>query len=379
MPFSRAGFSRLWSMVIKEFLQLKRDRLTFAMIVMIPVMQLILFGYAINSDPKHMPTGLLVSDHSEITRTIIQTLEHSDYFDIKGEFADEESARRALEQGDVQFVVNIPAGFTRSLLRGERPALLIEADATDPTATGLALAAVSQIGEYVMRKDLHGPLSYLNSAAPPFEARVHRMYNPESNTHYNIVPGLMGVILTMMMILMTGLAITRERERGTMENLLAMPVTPLEVLTGKIVPYILIGLLQASIILGASHLLFRVPLFGSLVTLYVVSLVFIAANLMVGITISSLARSQLQAMQMTFFFFLPNILLSGFMFPFRGMPVWAQHIGNLLPLTHFNRMIRGIVLKGSGFSSLWPETWPILLFMAVMMLIAVRFYRRTLD
>ncbi|MCB1059380.1 MAG: ABC transporter permease [Calditrichaeota bacterium] len=377
--FSRAGFSRWWSMVVKEFLQIKRDRLTFGMIVMIPLAQLTLFGYAINSDPKHMPTGLLVQDHSDITRTILSTLKHSEYFDIIGTFQDEASAQAALAKGEVQFVINIPVNFTRDVLRGDRPAILVEADATDPSATSIALAAVASVTEYVARKDLKGPLTRLAGSPAPFEARVHRQYNPEGNTHYNIVPGLMGVILTMMMILMTGLAMTRERERGTMENLLAMPVKPLEVMAGKILPYIFIGVLQSTIILLGALFLFHVPFFGSLFTLYVSILLFVAVNLMVGITLSSIAKNQLQAMQMTMFYFLPNILLSGFMFPFRGMPEWAQVIGNALPLTYFLRLVRGIFLKGSTLPTLWPDIWPLILFAFLLMTIAVTFYRRTLD
>jgi ABC-2 type transport system permease protein len=285
-----------------------------------------------------------------------------------------------LARGDVQFVLNIPAGFTRRLLRGERPALLIEADATDPMAASLAIGAVDRLAQTVAERDLQGALAHLNQRAPaPFDVRVQRLYNPEGNTQYNVVPGLMGVILTMTMVMMTGLAITRERERGTMENLLATPVRPIEVMTGKIVPYIAIGLVQATIILVAARWVFGVPMFGSLVAVYVAALLLVAANLTVGIGLSSLARNQLQAMQLTMFYFLPSILLSGFMFPFRGMPVWAQWLGNLLPLTHFNRLIRGVLLKGNGWLDLWPHVWPLLLFTAVVMTLAVRFYRRTLD
>jgi len=378
---SRVGFSwnRWWAMVKKEFLQLRRDRITFAMIIGIPIVQLTLFGYAINTDPKHLPTGVIVADHSEFTRTFIAALTTSDYFRIVGEVRDEAAGRTALEDGSLSFVVSIPPEFTRRLLRGERPALLIEADASDPVATGTAIAAVAQFASIVASKDLTGPLASLAGAPPPFDVRVHRLYNPESITQYNIVPGLMGVILTMTLVMMTGLAVTRERERGTMENLLAMPLTPLEVMTGKIVPYIVIGLIQASIILLAARLMFGVPFVGNLLTLYAASLLFIACQLTVGITLSSLAQNQLQAMQLTFFYFLPNILLSGFMFPFRGMPEWAQWIGTALPLTHFNRIVRGILLKGNGWVELWPSIWPLLIFVAVVMAIALRFYRRTLD
>jgi ABC-2 type transport system permease protein len=366
-------------MVLKEFIQLKRDRLTLAMIVITPIIQLILFGFAINNDPKHMPMAIISADHSEMTRTLIASMKASEYFDIVGVLPNEEAGHAALAQGKVQFVLNIPAGFTRSVLRGERPALLVEADATDPTAIGMALASVSQLARSVTTKDLTGPLAFLSEGNAPFEVRVHRLYNPEGLTQYNIIPGLMGIILTMTLVMITGLAITRERERGTMENLLAMPVKPLEVMTGKITPYIFIGLIQATIILLAARLVFRVPFAGSIITMYLAALLFVAANLTVGITMSSLAKSQMQAVQMTSFYFLPNMMLSGFMFPFQGMPKWAQYIGNLLPLTYFSRLIRGIFLKGNNWLDLWPNIWPLIVFTLVVMLIAVKLYRRTLD
>jgi ABC-2 type transport system permease protein len=373
------SWSRWWSMVLKEFLQLRRDRVTFGMIVGLPIMQLALFGYAINTDPKQMPTAIVAADHSPFTRSFVAAMKSSDYFRITEELDDEEAGRAALARGRVLFVLTIPPDFSRSLLRGERPALLIEADATDPTATGLAIGAATQLSQAVAAKDLTGPLAGLAGGQPPFEVRVHRLYNEEQVSQYNTVPGLMGVILTMTLVMMTGLAMTRERERGTMENLLAMPVRPIEVMTGKIVPYIAIGLIQASIILLAARFVFHVPFQGSLLSVYLAALLFIAANLTVGITLSSLAQNQLQAMQLTLFYFLPSILLSGFMFPFQGMPVWAQYLGNLLPLTYFNRLIRGILLKGNGWWDLWPSIWPLLLFTAVVMTAAVKFYRRTLD
>ena len=373
------SWSRWWSMVLKEFLQLRRDRITFGMIVGMPIMQLALFGYAINTDPKQMPTAIIAADHSPFTRSFVAAMKSSDYFHVTEELDNEEAGRAALAQGRVLFVLTIPPDFSRSLLRGERPALLLEADATDPMATGLAIGAATQLTQAVADKDLTGPLAGLAGGQPPFEVRVHRLYNEEQISQYNTVPGLMGVILTMTLVMMTGLAMTRERERGTMENLLAMPVRPVEVMTGKIVPYIAIGLIQASIILLAARFVFHVPFQGSLLSVYLAALLFIAANLTVGITLSSLARNQLQAMQLTMFYFLPNILLSGFMFPFLGMPVWAQYLGNLLPLTHVNRLIRGILLKGNGWWDLWPSIWPLLLFTVVVMTAAVKFYRRTLD
>jgi ABC-2 type transport system permease protein len=373
------SLQRWIAMLVKEFLQLARDRVTFAMIVGIPIIQLTLFGYAINTDPKHMPTAVIAPDHSEFTRSLVAALKTSDYFRIVSDSPDEAEAHAALLRGTAQFVVSIPVDFTSKLLRGERPTVLIEADASDPTAVGAAIAAINELPTIVSRKDLTGALAYLAAQPPPFDVTVHRHYNPESLTQYNIVPGLMGVILTMTMVMMTGLAITRERERGTMENLLAMPLSPLEVMTGKIVPYVAIGLLQATIILLAARFVFNVPFVGSLVTLFLASLLFIACNLTVGITVSSLAGNQLQAMQLTFFYFLPNILLSGFMFPFRGMPEWAQWVGSALPLTHFNRLVRGILLKGADWADLWQSVWPLAVFMVIVMGVALRFYRRTLD
>jgi ABC-2 type transport system permease protein len=376
---TRFSLGRWWGIVLKEFLQLRRDRITFAMIVGIPIVQLTLFGYAINTDPRDMPTALIVADASEWSRSLAAAMQTSRYFRVVEGIDDEDAARHALAQGKVQFVVTIPVDFARDIARGEHPSLLVEADATDPLASAMALAAAQGIVESVVAKDLRGPLAALKATPQPFAIDVHRLYNPESNTQYNIVPGLMGVILTMTMVMMTGLAITRERERGTMENLLATPARPLEVMSGKIVPYIAIGLLQATIILLAAHWIFAVPLFGSMVALYVTSLLFVAANLTVGITLSSLAQNQLQAVQLTFFYFLPNILLSGFMFPFQGMPRWAQWLGSVLPLTHFNRLVRGILLKGNGLVDLWPDIWPLIVFTAALMTIALVFYRRTLD
>jgi ABC-2 type transport system permease protein len=373
------SFSRWLGIVGKEFIQLKRDRLTFGMIVGIPVVQLVLFGFAINSDPKRLPTALLIADRSEFSRSILAGLQNSSYFDFIGEAKDEDDADRMLAVGKAQFVVSIPADFSRRLIRGERPAMLIEADATDPTATGNALSAVNQLAQTVLSHDLTGSLSPLAGTPSAFSVIVHPRYNPEAITQYNIVPGLMGVILTMTMVMMTGLAITRERERGTMENLLATPATVLEVMTGKIVPYILIGLLQVTIVLVLARVLFSVPIQGSVTVLYLSVLLFIAANLMLGLTISSVARNQLQAMQMTFFFFLPSMLLSGFMFPFRGMPGWAQLIGEALPLTHFLRIVRGVLLKANGWAEIWPEAWPIALFGLVIMAIGLRTFRSTLD
>ena len=373
------SFSRWLGIVGKEFIQLKRDRLTFGMIVGIPIIQLVLFGFAINSDPKRLPTMLLDADRSEFSRSIVSALANSNYFAFIGEASGEDEADRALATGRTQFVVTIPTGFSRALMRGERPEVLVEADATDPTATQNAVAALNGIAQSALAHDLTGPLAELAATPGAFTMIVHPRYNPEANTQYNIVPGLMGVILTMTMVLMTGLAITREQERGTMENLLSTPATALEVMTGKIVPYVMIGLIQVTLVLVLAKLIFNVPMQGNLGVLYLAVLLFIAANLTLGLTFSSIAQNQLQAMQMTFFFFLPSILLSGFMFPFRGMPGWAQTIGEALPLTHFLRIVRGVLLKGNSVADVLSETWPLVAFMTVVMLIGLRTFKSTLD
>jgi ABC-2 type transport system permease protein len=375
----RLSWSRWIGIIAKEFIQLRRDRLTFGMIVGIPIMQLILFGYAINSDPKHLPSAAVIADHSLYSRTLLQGLKNSGYFLIDHEVSGKTEAEKLMAEGEVQFVVTIPENFGRMLVRGERPALLIEADASDPSATGNAIAALAGVVRTALARDLQGTLRPLVPSVDPVDIRIHRRYNPEGITSYNIVPGLLGTILTMTMILMTGLAMTRERERGTFENLLATPALPIEVMTGKIVPYVMIGLIQVTLLLAAAVLIFKVPMHGSLLLLYFSVSLFIAANLTLGITFSSIARNQLQAMQMTFFFFLPSILLSGFMFPFRGMPGWAQWVGTVLPLTHFLRIVRGILLKGNSFAEVWPDIWPILVFMLAVIGLGLGVYRKTLD
>jgi len=375
----RLSFHRLWAMVLKEFIQMRRDHVTFAMMVGIPLLQLLLFGFAINSDPKHLPTAIRSADQGPFARTLVQALKTSDYFALVRVTASEAEVQRLLQVGEVQFVIDIPEDFSRQLLRGEQPTLLIEADATDPAATGPAISAVRALADTVFDRDLTGPLARLRGRAGPVNFAIHAHYNPENITQYNIVPGLMGVVLTMTMVIITGLAITRERERGTMENLLATPVRPIEVMVGKILPYIAVGYLQVTLIVLAARLIFGVPMIGSLVLLYSVALFFIAANLAVGITFSTLAKNQLQAVQMAVFFFLPSILLTGFMFPFHGMPEWAQWVGTCLPNTHFLRIVRGILLKGNGLAEIAPEIWPLLLFLVVAMTVGVKRYRQTLD
>ena len=375
-PFS---LRRCWAVLIKEFVQMRRDRLTFAMMIGIPILQLMLFGYAINADPKDLPTAVLAADASPYGRAVIAGLQNSGYFRMIREAKSETEVDELLARGDVQFAVTIPAGFSRDILRGKHPVLLVEADATDPAATSNAVAALNEIARTALARDLGGALAGLQPGQPPFELRLQRRYNPEGLTQYNVVPGLIGTILTMTMVIMTSLAMTRERERGTMENLLAMPVRPVEVMLGKIIPYIVVGYVQVAVIMFAARFLFDVPMIGSLLTLSVALVIFIAANLSVGFSFSTIATNQLQAMQMAFFFFLPSILLSGFMFPYRGMPEWAQTLGEALPLTHFLRIVRGILLKGNGWPEILPELWSLLAFMGAAMTLAMLRYRRTLD
>ena len=375
----RFSVARTWAVFIKEFQQMLRDRLTFAMAVGVPVMQLILFGYAINTDPKGLPTAIVSADAGPMARSLVAALQNTGYFKVVSQGTSEHDADELLAEGDVQFMIVIPPDFSRDVVRGQKPAVLVAVDATDPSASGNAIAALGQLTVQALGHDLVGPLRQLNAGAPPFEMRVHRRYNPEGLSRYNIVPGLIGTILTMTMVMLTSLAMTRERERGTMENLLATPVRPFEVMVGKILPYVVMGYVQLGVILGAAYLLFQVPMLGSFALLMAMIGVFIVANLAVGFTFSTIARNQLQAMQMTFFFFLPSMLLSGFMFPFRGMPEWAQWIGEALPLTHFLRIVRGIMLKGAQASQLWGDLWPMLLFTAVAGVVALKRYRQTLD
>ncbi len=370
---------RFLAVLMKEFVQMRRDRLTFAMMIGVPVMQLVLFGFAINMDPKALPAAMVSAESSVFTRSLTRALENTGYFRIVANPATVAEGERLLALGRVQFLLQVPEDFSRRLMRGERAVVLVEADATDPAATSNALAALQQVNRTALDHDLTGPLARLRGGEPAFEVRVHRRYNPEGVTQYNIVPGLMGVVLTMTMVMMTAVAMTRERERGTMENLLATPVRPLEVMLGKIVPYILIGYVQVVVILIAARYLFQVPMVGSLWLLTTVLVLFIATNLAIGFTFSTLAKSQMQAMQMTMFFFLPSMLLSGFMFPFRGMPDWAQVLGEALPLTHFLRIVRGILLKGSTLGDIYPHLWPLALILLVVSAAALMRYQRTLD
>jgi ABC-2 type transport system permease protein len=366
---------RTSAMVLKEFLQLRRDRITFATMITIPLLQLVLFGYAINTTPRDLPTAVLLQESSDVGRSILAALQNTKYFKVTQQLRDAAEFDQVLSSGKVLFAVEVPSGFERALRRGDKPALLVAADATDPVASGPAVAALAQIVDTALRNERGLP----DKGRPLFEIRTHQRYNPAAVTALNVVPGLLGTILTLTMLIFTALSVTREIERGTMESLLAMPITPLEIMLGKIAPYVLVGFLQATLIIAAGVAMFGVPLVGNIVLLVSLTTLFIATNLSFGYTFSTLAQNQLQAVQMSMMFFLPNMLLSGFIFPFLGMPKWAQVIGEFLPLTHFMRIARSIMLKGSTLSELRYDALALAGLMAVAMIIAVTRFRRTLD
>jgi ABC-2 type transport system permease protein len=370
-------FKRFWAMTVKEFIQMTRDRVTLATMIMIPVMQLLLFGFAINTTPHDLPTAVLMRENSDVGRSILAALKNTDFFEVQSVITRSEDMDSLLKSGRALFVVEIPEGFERAVRRGETPALLVAADATDPVASSSALGALSGIVTSALANDRQ--IEFSEPSKPAFSIVQHRRYNPAGSSTLNIVPGLLGTILTMTLLIFTALSVTREMERGTMENLLSMPIRPLEIMFGKITPYVLIGLIQALIIISAGILVFRVPILGDLPSLTVATALFVIANLSIGYTFSTLATNQLQAIQMAMMFFLPNILLSGFMFPFAGMPGWARWIGEALPLTHYIRIVRAIMLKGADIATLAYDTSVLAGLMALAMLIAVRRFRRTLD
>lgn len=384
--YNRAGvrhdpgfMGRMWAIFVKEFVQMRRDRMTFATMLFVPILQLTLFGFAINTDPKHLPTAVLVRDDGTLTRAVLAALKNTDYFDFKYQVRSADELDHLVRSGAAQFAIEIPASFDRDVRRGDKPSVLVIADATDPVATGTAISAAQGVIDTALRRELRGPDSALSGDVRPFELVLQRRYNPEGITQYNIVPGLLGIVLTMTMMMFTALAVTREVERGTMESLLSMPIKPVEIMIGKIAPFVLVGFVQMTIILVAAHYVFGVPILGSVPLLITLSTLFAASNLAVGYTFSTVAQNQLQAVQMTFFFFLPNFLLSGFAFPFRGMPHWAQAIGEVLPLTHFIRIVRGIMLKGNGFADMRMDVAALAIFMFAAMGLALFRFRRTLD
>lgn len=371
------SFRRFFAMLTKETIQLSRDRGTVMLTLVLPMIQLFLFGYAINTNPRHLPTALVSADHSRYERDIVTALENTKYFDIHI-YPTEAAAEEALRRWDVMFIIDIPPNFQRDVQHGASPSILIDADGSDPTAIGNATAAVNALGTNVLARDLP-PDPRFKPALVPYQTIVHARYNPEQITALNIVPALIAVVLTFSTLVSTAMAITREREVGTMENLLVLPIKPAEVLLGKILPYVGLGYLQIALVLGIAVAVFGVPVAGSLPLLLGAIGLFIVCNLALGFVISSIARTQRQAMQMAQFVFLPSMLLSGFLFPFRGMPVWAQVIGDTLPITHALRIARGVLLKGNGWAEIAPDVWPMAAFAVVIGIIAVLTYRRTLD
>jgi ABC-2 type transport system permease protein len=376
---ARFSLPRLRALMIKEFIQILRDRSTFGMIFMMPIIQLLIYGYAINSNPKMLPTALVSADQSTYVRSITKALQNTGYFKIVTQSETEAEAEAKMARGEVQFIIQIPPDFSRDILRGEHPEMIVIADATDSVAVANALGSIGRINQNALTRDLQSAGENLQPRPLPFKIITHQRYNPEAITSYNIVPGLVGLLLNMTLVSLTAVAITRERERGTLENLLAMPVRPFEVMLGKIAPFIIIAYLQTMVILGMASILFRLPMEGSPLLLVVALGFYIVANLGIGFTFSTFAKSQMQAMQMSMFYFLPSMLLSGFFFPFRGMPGWAQALGEIFPITHINRILRGIVLKGVGWDAIWPDIWPMLIFMAFIGFVAMRRYRETLD
>ncbi|WP_282008973.1 ABC transporter permease [Brevundimonas aveniformis] len=373
------SWTRTWAVMAKEFGQLRRDRLTYAMILILPIVQLLLFGYAINGDPRRLETAVLVQDHGAMSRSILTAMENSQYFDITLMARTTGELDEALARGDVKFALTIPADFSRRVVRGDGAQILVEADATDPAATSGALAALASLPQQALSRDLSRIAPDRAATHAPFEVVIHRRYNPEGQTAYNIVPGLLAIILSMTLVMMTALGMARERERGTMESLLSTPVLPLEVMAGKLVPYVGVGLLQSVVILVMARVLFGVPMMGGWMALGLGLTLFIIGSLALGFLISTVARTQLQAMQMSFFYMMPSILLSGFMFPFSGMPGWAQAIGTAIPVTHFLRIVRGALLKGVGLAEAAPSLFALVVFCIVVTALAMTRYRTTLD
>lgn len=374
--FSPARFS---AVLVKEFIQMRRDRITFAMMIGVPIMQLLMFGYAINTDPKFLPALVEMADDGPVARAVVSGMANSGYFDFRGVVTSQAEGDKALRNGSANFVVVIPPDFERDIVRGLHPSVLLAADASDPTAAAGAVGAINGIVSVAIAETLTGPLKSAAGVPPPFSVIVHRQFNPSGSTSTNIVPGLLAVILSMTMVLITAVAIVRESEKGTMETLIATPVRPAEAMLGKIIPYVLVGYVQTIVFLAAARILFNVPFEGSPLAFFLGFNLYLVVNLALGFLISTLTRNQMQAMQVSFFTILPTVLLSGFMFPFAGMPQWAQVLGTIIPATHFLRLVRKVMLKGAGLADITGDMLAISLIMVVIVSIALMRYRQTLD
>ena len=373
------SFRRLMAIITKESIQMRRDRITFAMMLGVPLMQLVLFGFAINNDPKGLPAALVTTSQDHYTRAMVSAMENTGYYRFDHVVASAQEADRLIRSGAVSFVVTVPSDFARRVQRGDHPQILIEADATDPSVASGAISTLGTVAAQALLREQSAEALAAEQSTAALEVVVHRLYNPEGITQYNIVPGLLGVILQLTMVMMTSMALTRETERGTMENLLAMPASPLEIMLGKVLPFLVVGGVQVLVVLTAAKFLFGVPFVGSLTLLLISILIFVLALVLLGYAFSTLARTQMQAMQLTFFFFLPSLLLSGFMFPYRGMPDWAQVLGEIFPLTHFLRIIRAVMLKGADLQGVATPLAALMIFVAVFTLLALARFRRTLD
>jgi ABC-2 type transport system permease protein len=378
---STLSFARIYGLIRKEFILISRDRGTIAMLVIMPIMLLILFGFAIDMDPKHLPTAIINYDESPLTRSFISNLESSRYFKIVDTKTDPHTTSLNLSSGKLGFAIIIPANFTRHFIRGENPELLVKIDGSDPGSSATALGNVQPILTNALNQFTQQGLSSPNTNAIKRTAHlvIHRLYNEENKSAFNIVPGLIGVLLTLTMVMLTSTAITSEFDSGSMEMLLSTPLLPTEIILGKVLPYIVLGYLQLTSVLIFGKLLIHIPIQGSLLLLYVAAAPFIIANLMVGMIFSTLAKTPMQAMQLSVFYQLPSMFLSGYIFSFYGMPKWAQLIGSCLPMTYFMRIARGIMLKGNELQQIVPNIIPIILIALVLIILTKIIFRKTLD
>jgi ABC-2 type transport system permease protein len=370
---------RLRSIFWKEFIQMRRDRATLGMMLGIPVIQLMLFGYAVNMDVRHLPATVLDYSHTQESRSLIQRFEATGNFRLTRATDSYEEALRLVDRGSARAAIVIPADFARRMKRGGPAQVQVLVDASDPTVSQNAIAAAQLVGQSVnleIVSSLAGPLA---RTVPPLDVRVRPLYNPALKTAIFIVPGIIGVLLSNMLIIITAMAIVREREAGTLEQLIVTPLSRTEIMLGKIAPYVVVGYVQMTAVLVLGSILFQVPIRGSLLTIYLIAFLFIVASLGLGLFVSTLARTGAQAIQSSFFFLLPNIMLSGFMFPREGMPAFAQALGWAIPLTYFLQILRGVILKGVGIAELWPQALALVGFAVLFFTFAVQRFHKTLD